>query len=54
MDGRDIGTVVFPAADLKIYLDASVDVRAERRIKEYRELGKNVDENLNQKTDYTA
>jgi len=45
MDGRDIGTVVFPAADIKIYLDASVDVRAERRINEYRELGKNVDEN---------
>lgn len=46
MDGRDIGTVVFPDADLKIYLDASVDVRAGRRMKEYRELGKNVDENL--------
>jgi CMP/dCMP kinase len=46
MDGRDIGSVVFPDADLKIYLDASVEVRAERRIKEYRELGKNVDENL--------
>jgi CMP/dCMP kinase len=46
MDGRDIGSVVFPDADLKIYLDASVDVRAERRIKEYRELGKKVDENL--------
>lgn len=45
MDGRDIGTVVFPDADLKIYLDASVDVRAERRINEYRELGKDVDEN---------
>jgi cytidylate kinase len=46
MDGRDIGSVVFPDADLKIYLDASVDTRAERRIKEYRDLGKNVDENL--------
>lgn len=45
MDGRDIGSVVFPDADLKIYLDASVDVRAGRRIKEYREMGKNVDEN---------
>lgn len=44
MDGRDIGTVVFPDADLKIYLDASVDIRAERRIKEYQEMGKNVDE----------
>ena len=45
MDGRDIGTVVFPDADLKIYLDASVDVRTLRRVKEYSDLGKNVDEN---------
>lgn len=45
MDGRDIGTVVFPDADLKVYLDASVDVRTERRVKEYADLGKNVDEN---------
>lgn len=34
MDGRDIGTVVFPDADLKIFMTASVDVRAERRYKE--------------------
>ncbi|HOJ63844.1 MAG TPA: (d)CMP kinase [Spirochaetota bacterium] len=34
MDGRDIGTVVFPDATFKFYLDASVDVRAERRYKE--------------------
>lgn len=34
MLGRDIGTVVLPDADLKIYLDASVCVRAERRLKE--------------------
>ena len=45
MDGRDIGTVVFPAADLKIYCDASVDVRAERRFREYAEAGKKVDVN---------
>lgn len=45
MDGRDIGTVVFPKADLKIYLDASVDERANRRYKEYLEKGKNVDLN---------
>ena len=45
MDGRDIGTVVFPDADLKIYLDASVEVRTSRRVKEYSDLGKNVDEN---------
>jgi len=46
MDGRDIGTVVFPDSDLKIYLDASVDVRAMRRVHEYEEMGKNVDEKL--------
>ena len=34
MDGRDIGTVVLPKADLKIFLVASVDERAERRYKE--------------------
>jgi len=45
MDGRDIGSVVFPDADIKIYLDASVDVRTSRRVKEYSDLGKNVDEN---------
>lgn len=45
MDGRDIGTVVFPDASVKIYLDASVDERTSRRVKEYREQGKNVDEN---------
>lgn len=43
MDGRDIGSVVFPNADIKIYLDASVDVRAVRRFEEYKETGKNVD-----------
>ena len=31
MEGRDIGTVVFPPADVKIYLDASADERARRR-----------------------
>ncbi len=45
MDGRDIGTVVFPHAEMKIYLDADVEARAMRRIKEYREMGKNLDEN---------
>jgi len=34
MDGRDIGTVVFPAAELKIFLTADVDVRAQRRFDE--------------------
>ena len=32
MEGRDIGTVVFPAADIKIYLDASAEERARRRL----------------------
>ena len=34
MDGRDIGTVVFPDADVKIYMTASIEARAERRAKE--------------------
>ncbi len=34
MDGRDIGTVVFPGADLKLFVTADVEVRAERRYKE--------------------
>lgn len=43
MDGRDIGSVVLPNANLKIYLDASVEVRAERRYKELVEKGINTD-----------
>lgn len=39
MDGRDIGTKVLPHASLKIFLTASVEVRAERRFKEYTEKG---------------
>ena len=39
MDGRDIGTVVLPNADLKIYLTASTAVRAMRRYKEFLEKG---------------
>lgn len=34
MEGRDIGTVVFPDADVKVFLDAAPDVRAGRRVKE--------------------
>jgi cytidylate kinase len=34
MDGRDIGTVVFPQAQLKIFMSASVEIRSERRFKE--------------------
>ncbi|MDR3091732.1 MAG: (d)CMP kinase [Clostridiales bacterium] len=39
MDGRDIGTVVLPCADLKIYLRASAETRARRRFDEEREKG---------------
>ena len=39
MDGRDIGTVVLPRADVKIFLTASAEVRAERRMKEMQEKG---------------
>ena len=39
MEGRDIGTVVFPQAELKIFLDASPETRAERRWKEHQEKG---------------
>jgi len=34
VDGRDIGTVVFPDAELKIYVDASAETRARRRFNE--------------------
>ena len=43
LDGRDIGTVVLPHADLKIYLTASSRTRAERRCKELVEKGVNCD-----------
>ncbi len=43
MVGRDIGTVVMPDADLKIYLDASVEVRAERRYQELLARGEDAD-----------
>jgi cytidylate kinase len=43
MEGRDIGSVVFPHADLKIYLDASPEVRAGRRWEELRTKGEAAD-----------
>ena len=43
MDGRDIASVVLPDADLKIYLTASVEVRAQRRYKERIEKGEDAD-----------
>jgi len=42
MDGRDIGSVVFPNAELKIFMTASAEVRAERRQKELLEKGERV------------
>lgn len=45
MDGRDIGTVVFPEAELKIFLTASPEVRAQRRFDELKAKGENPDYN---------
>lgn len=42
MDGRDIGTVVFPEAELKIFMTASEEVRAQRRFKELQTKGEKV------------
>ncbi len=42
LDGRDIGTVVCPDADIKFFVTASTEVRAERRFKELREAGEDV------------
>lgn len=41
-DGRDMGTTVFPAADLKVFMTASPEVRAERRYKQLKEKGLSV------------
>jgi len=43
MEGRDIGTVVFPNADLKVFLTASADVRARRRCAEMKAAGTQAD-----------
>ena len=42
MDGRDIGTVVFPDAEMKVYVDASPETRARRRYEELRAKGDSV------------
>ena len=42
-DGRDMGTVVFPKAQVKIFLDASADVRAKRRVFQLKQKGKQAD-----------
>lgn len=41
LDGRDIGTIVFPNADFKFYIDASSEVRAKRRVAQNKRLGIN-------------
>jgi len=43
MEGRDIGTVVFPLASAKIYLDATLEARAERRLRQHRRRGLSVE-----------
>jgi len=43
MDGRDIGTVVFPDAELKIFMTASVEIRAKRRYDELKNKGVEID-----------
>jgi cytidylate kinase len=44
LDGRDIGTVICPNADVKIFVTATPQARARRRAAEYRALGRNIDE----------
>jgi cytidylate kinase len=54
MEGRDIGTVVFPDADIKFFLVASIEERTKRRAKEFINKGENIsieqiEENLKQR-----
>ena len=54
MEGRDIGTYVFPNADVKIFLDASLEERIRRRVKQNEELGinmslKEIEDNMKQR-----
>ena len=44
LDGRDIGTVICPGADVKIFVTATPEARARRRALEYRTQGRNIDE----------
>lgn len=46
VEGRDIGTVILPEADLKVFLTARAEIRAKRRWKEIRLRGKNIDYKL--------
>lgn len=45
IEGRDMGTVVFPEAEVKFFLNASLNVRGERRFEQYRDKGKVFDRN---------
>lgn len=42
MEGRDIGSVIFPNADIKIFVDCDIDVRAQRRVNQYAKNGINI------------
>lgn len=42
LDGRDVGTVICPKAEVKLYLTADLKIRAERRVKELQDIGKSV------------
>ena len=42
MEGRDIATVVFPDAELKIFMQADINVRAKRRLKDFEKIGKKI------------
>jgi CMP/dCMP kinase len=44
LDGRDIGTVICPHADVKIFVTATPEIRARRRVAEYRAHGRDIDE----------
>ena len=46
VDGRDIGTIVFPDAQVKLFLDADPEVRARRRVRQLSDAGEEVDFNL--------
>jgi cytidylate kinase len=48
LDGRDIGTVVFPNATLKLFLTASDDIRAKRRFEELKATNPNFEDSLEQ------
>lgn len=42
MEGRDIGSVIFPNADMKIFVDCKIEIRAQRRLADYQKLGEDV------------